>query len=62
LIDRKVWRARGATTLRWTGEGFETAYAQPPGYDRPWARDLVQARPLPALDATPRIEDLEAGD
>jgi competence protein ComEC len=62
LIDRKVWRPRGAMTLRWTGEAFEARYAQPPGYDRPWARELVEVRPAPAQDATPPIENLDADD
>jgi hypothetical protein len=43
--------------------------ARPAGYERPWARALpgtsdtapVTARPA-ARDATPRTEDLEAGD
>ena len=46
----------------------------PPGYDRPWARAATQASDAPeprrtpsaaaapARDATPRDEDLEAGD
>jgi competence protein ComEC len=62
LIDRKVWRARGATTLRWTGEEFEVSSAQPPGYDRPWAREVVNSAPPPAQDATPAVEALEIGD
>ena len=67
LIDRKAWRAGGATTLRWTGDGFERIVARPPGYDRPWARAVTaspartSARPT-ARDATPRPENLEAGD
>jgi competence protein ComEC len=64
LIDRKVAQMRGAIALRWTGEGFERTEAQPPGYDRPWAREREQRleeNPVPP-DATPRFEDLEAGD
>jgi competence protein ComEC len=66
LIDRKTWRAHGATTLRWNGNRFEETYAQPPGYDRPWARAAPVASETPApstpRDATPRQDDLEAGD
>jgi competence protein ComEC len=62
LIDHTVWRARGAIALRWTGDRFEARYAQPAGYDRPWARerDVVPART--PQDATPKADDLEAGD
>jgi competence protein ComEC len=67
LIDRPVWRANGAMTLRWTGDRFEQEAARPPGYDRPWAKALPAARaPVPrppqTRDATPKAEDLEAGD
>jgi competence protein ComEC len=62
LIDRKIWRARGATTLRWTGERFETVYAHPPGYDRPWVREFVEAQSAPSQDATPPLDTLEIGD
>jgi competence protein ComEC len=66
LIDRKVWRAHGATALRWTGDRFEESYARRPGTDRPWARGTdeaeqpsIQATPR---DATPKQEDMEADD
>ncbi len=66
LIDRRTWRAHGATALRWNGNRFEETYAQPPGYDRPWARaaPVASETPQPSTprDATPRQEDLEAGD
>jgi competence protein ComEC len=69
LLDRKAWRANGAMALRWTGKRFEMSAARPPGYERPWARSLrepVEAAPGPARpplrDATPRTEDMEAGD
>jgi competence protein ComEC len=69
LIDRRTWRPHGATALRWTGNRFEEAYGQPPGYDRPWARGAAPApsdtaRPSNSAprDATPRQDDLEAGD
>ena len=69
LIDCKAWRADGATALRWTGKHFEVNSARPPGYQRPWAcgasepagRAQPSTRPA-ARDATPRVDDLEAGD
>jgi hypothetical protein len=49
--------------LRWTGDRFEASYAQPPGYDRPWARERdVIANPARPQDVTPKPDDLEAGD
>ena len=69
LIDRKGWRANGAMALRWTGERFEQSAARPPGYERPWARGIVEPVAITATptrpatrDATPRAQDLEAGD
>jgi len=69
LVDRRVWRGKGAIALRWTGARFEESAARPVGLDRPWARgpqsELVAvpvAPPPGALDATPRKEDMEAGD
>jgi competence protein ComEC len=63
LVDRKVWRARGAVALRWTGKSFAESFARPPDYDRPWAHSLQSAEtPAPAPDATPRPQDLEPGD
>jgi competence protein ComEC len=64
LVDRNVSQAHGALALRWTGQGFERAEAQPAGYDRPWARareQRVEQSGAPS-DATPRVEDLEPGD
>jgi competence protein ComEC len=68
LIDRKVWRSQGAVALRWVGDRFEQTVARPQGIDRPWARapaltanTISPARPV-SPDATPRPEDLEAGD
>ena len=68
-IDRKASRANGAIALRRNGEGFEISAARPAGQDRPWARAAAvpetsapsATRPQPR-DATPRTEDLEAGD
>jgi competence protein ComEC len=69
VIDRSVSRGRGAIALRRTGESFEITAARPAGQDRPWAHGsaLFQetARPAarsPAPDATPRTDDMEAGD
>ncbi len=69
LVDRKAWRSNGAMALRWTGDRFEQSAARPPGYERPWARaprstsDAAQAPTrLVSRDATPRQEDMEAGD
>jgi competence protein ComEC len=69
VIDRKVSRGTGAIALRRSGEGFEITAARPAGLDRPWARGSIvpletaapASRPQPR-DATPRAEDLEAGD
>ena len=54
--------------LRLVGDRFELTSARPAGYGRPWAPALPTAtertparRPL-ALDATPRMEDVEEGD
>ena len=55
------------------GDSFEITPTRPPGYDRPWARATVQgsdapdptrapSAAAPARDATPRDEDLDAGD
>jgi len=71
VIDRDVWRRSGAMALRRRGEQFEITATRPPGYDRPWARAAVPAAdalepssttPARPRDATPRRDDLEAGD
>ena len=65
LIDRNVWRARGAIALRWDGHRFVETDARPAGYDRPWAHGpratRISRHPV-APDATPRQQDLKAGD
>jgi hypothetical protein len=57
--------------LRRLGERFEITTARPLGYDRPWRRAVApeseapvppRAMPPQARDATPREDDLEAGD
>ena len=67
LVDRKVWREKGAIGLRMVNDRFEEIAARPPGYERPWAplpfgaSTTTHLRPA-ARDATPRMEDLEPGD
>jgi len=71
VIDRDIWRRYGAAALARSGDGFEAIFARPPGYDRPWANSSpasaedgrTTATPRsPSRDATPRREDMEAGD
>src|SRR5262249_46966834 len=70
IVDRNTVHARGAMALRRNGEGWEMTAARPAGQDRPWARGQAAAdetatpaaRQAPPRDATPRTEDLEAGD
>jgi competence protein ComEC len=75
LIDRPAWQRQGATALYVKGDSFDVAVARPPTEDRPWTRSWARARAAPASsdgasitrrrlspDATPRAEDLEAGD
>jgi competence protein ComEC len=69
IVDRKITRANGAIALTRDGSRWQLTAARPPGQERPWARTSASApEPVrPALrpasrDATPRAEDLEAGD
>jgi competence protein ComEC len=73
VIDRQVWRRSGAMALQRRADGFEITPTRPPGYGRPWAPAAVQGSDAPEArqptstrqqprDATPREEDLEAGD
>jgi competence protein ComEC len=68
LVDRNVWRAGGAVTLRWKADQFEQTVTLPPRYDRPWGHGggsaAGRAQPLmpPSGDTTPRPQDLEAED
>jgi competence protein ComEC len=71
VVDRQVWRRSGAMALRRHGERFEITTTRSLGYDRPWRRAVAPESDAPAppramppqpRDATPREEDLEAGD
>ncbi|MCF8476542.1 MAG: ComEC family competence protein [Pseudolabrys sp.] len=69
LIDRPAWRARGSMALTWTAKTFDVWAAHPAGADRPWARAVPTpqdrsrtTRRSRASDATPKLDDLEAGD
>ncbi|MGB6542507.1 MAG: hypothetical protein WBF03_16745 [Xanthobacteraceae bacterium] len=78
VIGRKVWRERGALTLRRAGAGFVIEAARTEGFDRPWspqrartaatpaspdaATDVPSASRSPPRDATPRSEDLQPDD
>lgn len=66
LIDRNVWRARGAIALWRTETGFQEIDARPAGYDRPWAHPppgpAPPRRTPVSSDATPKPEDLEPAD
>jgi competence protein ComEC len=67
-VDRKAWRSGGAIALRRNGQGFDIERARPAGQDRPWARGADPERPAAVVtrpqprDATPKPDDLEAGD
>jgi competence protein ComEC len=68
-IDRTVWPRAGATALYRTGKGWDMVAANPPGYDRPWARpprapiEVAPATPsVPVRDATPQPEALAPDD
>src|SRR5262249_38112328 len=71
VVDRQVWRRSGAMALRRLGERFEITTTRPLGYDHPWRRPVApesdapvppRAMPPQPRDATPREDDLEAGD
>jgi competence protein ComEC len=69
VIDRKLSRGNGAIALRWNGDGFAINASRPAGQDRPWAHgsSMLDQTVAPAVrsqprDATPRADDLEAGD
>ena len=75
VIGRKLWRQRGALTLRADGNGFVLDAARPVNFDRPWARSAQTGAPAEDAgkstaaasrnaprDATPRAEDLDAGE
>jgi competence protein ComEC len=71
VVDRTAWRRYGAMALRRVGDRFEITSARPAGHERPWTRattpaaEALEAGRSPSAqvrDATPRPEDLEAGD
>src|SRR5262249_27549645 len=67
MIDRNIWRAGGALTLRWMGDRFEQTVALPPKYERPWGHGSVAGTPrtppaMPAGDTASRPENLDAED
>ncbi|MGE3146655.1 MAG: ComEC/Rec2 family competence protein, partial [Pseudorhodoplanes sp.] len=62
LIDRDLLRERGAIALRRDGDRFVWSAARPPGEYRPWSGRTGRAPISEPADATPRAEDLEAGD
>ena len=71
-IDRRASRAAGSLALRLIEGRFEVAAARPRGYDRPWAPDTARnpaggpqgngSISPQGRDATPSVDDLEAGD
>jgi competence protein ComEC len=70
-IGRDISRAAGAVALWANGDGWQVQAARPPGQDRPWAPAVATPQKAAAArsgarpatpDATPRAEDLEAGD
>jgi competence protein ComEC len=75
VVDRTVWQRGGAVAARRVDKGWAIEAARPAGYDRPWARARASVEDAPApgapapagtrtptRDATPRSEDIEAGD
>jgi competence protein ComEC len=74
VIDRALWRQRGALVLSRRGNDFVVESARPKNFDRPWSPAPVPRQPLAASsgepgraeigsrarDATPRQEDIEA--
>jgi competence protein ComEC len=71
VVDRKLWRQRGAVAVRRAGADFVIETTRPPGFDRPWApastaptaaAGPARASRPPPRDATPRAQDLDAAD
>jgi competence protein ComEC len=62
LLDRNVWRDRGAMSLRVDGQQIEINEARSPGYRRPWAQGPRHAVVQSEADATPQPNQLEPGD
>ncbi len=67
-IDRRTLRESGAMTLRQDDKGWTIERVITPGSERPWARSqggstgASASSALTPADASPRVEDLEAGD
>jgi competence protein ComEC len=76
VVDRSLWRDRGALALYQDGERFVIDSTRPPNFDRPWAprsprtaasgSDIAASPAAPSRqpprDATPRAQDLEPDD
>jgi competence protein ComEC len=71
LVDRQIWRRSGAIALHRVGDRFATSSTRTAGNERPWAPAARGASSPPDAgrttapqmrDATPRSDDLEAGD
>jgi competence protein ComEC len=63
LIDRDVWRERGAMSLRIQGRHIQINEARPVGYQRPWTQPPPRPTATPSdRDATPALNQLEPGD
>jgi competence protein ComEC len=69
VIDRDTSRTQGAVALTRRGDVIDVISARPPGQDRPWARAQATPAETPGSvvrrqprDATPRPQDMEAGD
>jgi competence protein ComEC len=69
VVDRRMARTNGSIALTRDGNRWQLSAARLPGQERPWAQAhgsasqrAQQASDPAARDATPRSEDLEAGD
>jgi competence protein ComEC len=62
LLDRDVLRHQGALALRLQDRRIDISAARPPDYRRPWTGPAPAAKPRPAPDATPPLDQLEPGD
>ena len=63
VIGRKLWRQRGALTLRADGKGFVLEAARPANFDRPWARSArTSAATDDAAKSTVAVKSIAASD